>query len=141
MMMTLREVAQSQTREPILAAALYRTSDPFNVRSGPPLAVAGEIAMRSVARRAKHPPSHVLLALSKDRLFVFSVKSKLTAGWVIDQKLSDFAREALASQPLKGEPYGLEIVLPGDAGVLRLYPAYMTPESADMARELVGTVQ
>lgn len=131
-----RDLAQAQVDEPLLVAALYRTRGPVRLEA-PPLVFVVKQLVRIISRKVRRTVEHVLVAMSDKRLFLFEVIFK-PSGWTIRRPIGTWARDTITCGEPSEEPLALELRLPGEDAKLRLFPYWVTPEVAQLARALIA---
>lgn len=136
-----RELAFSISRNPVLYAAIYRTYDPLaGVRGGLGAAWMFDLAvivLHAGMRRIKKQPTSVLLFIDEAGVITLAALESRLSGWRVECTIVTAGREAVHFFPIKNEPLGLQLSIPGHSEPSQLIPKYVTSDTRAIARMLL----
>lgn len=122
------DLAQAEVRNSLLVAELYRTRGSIHI-DAPPLWFIAEQFIRVVTTKARRRLEHVLVALGEDRLYLFEMKFRVS-GWIVHRLIGAWPRANVSCQASSEERFALKLGLPGEEGVMRLFPRWLSDDAA-----------
>jgi hypothetical protein len=139
-----RELGASISQNPVRYAAIYRTYDPLRLTGvrgglgGASIIYLVVVATRAVARQFGERPRTVLLCIDECDIIVLAALRSALSGWRIQGTIATVTTDVVTFRPTQDEPFGFEILLPGQDQPLQLLPKYVTSDTREIARILIS---